>query len=119
MKLPTIAEIRIPILIVLAVGEAIGFALLQGHRSFVAFIVLSTLGIPIVVSLLWIDWIRSRGVPYNYVLGTIMSVYWIPVSWVRGLRVLFFILVASFVISVVIILRRLLKRRNVLQGGRA
>lgn len=64
MKLPEVAKLRIPMLLLLAVGETVGLAYFRGHRIFELFAALSTTGILLIVPLLWVDWMQRKGVPY-------------------------------------------------------
>jgi len=117
MKLPTIAKIRIPILLVLIVGEAIGFILLQGHQSLIGFTLLSLLGLPVALSFLWIDWIHSRGIRVSDYVTLIGLLLGIPMSWERGHYILCPILVICFSVFAISILRKLLG--NIQTGDRA
>jgi hypothetical protein len=121
MKLPTIAKIRVPILLVLIVSGTTGFILFQRHPSLslIVFTSLSLLIFPIAVSLLWIDWIRSRGVRFFEILSFILLLYWIPISWVEDHHNICLILIACFSIGGINIFRKLFRKRDVQIGGRA
>jgi hypothetical protein len=72
MRLPTIAKIRIPILIVLAIGEALGLLHFHGQRGFTQFAAFSLQGIFIITLPMWFNSLRQRGVPgWDIVIATV------------------------------------------------
>ena len=62
MKLPSIAKIRIPILLTLTIGEIAGLLHFFGQPNFVQFVVLSLEGILLTFPLLWANSLLRRGV---------------------------------------------------------
>jgi hypothetical protein len=93
MKLPSIPAIRIPILVVLAACEIAGIAYFHsrlvhhqshGQRDFAEFIALSVMGIVLIVPLLWIDWIRRRGIRYFQVFLVSLCVISFLDAWNNG-----------------------------------
>jgi hypothetical protein len=119
MKLSTIAEIRIPILLAMAVGETVGLFLCYGHRSFGPFLILSLWAIFLAISLLWIDWIRRRGVPYYNVFSTIMFGFFALGSWVTGEHIFALLFAGMSLLGLISIPRKLFRSVNTEQGGRA
>jgi hypothetical protein len=101
------------------VGGVVGFTLLQGRPGLIGFTILSLLGFPIAVSLLWIDWIHSRDVRFSTILAFILTLYWIPMSWAKGHHIITLVLIAYFSIGVFSISRKLFGKGNVQIGGRA
>jgi hypothetical protein len=62
MKLPTVAEIRVPLLAALIATEIGGIAHFYGSRSFLSFLYLCIVGAAITGMLLWIEKIEKIGV---------------------------------------------------------
>jgi hypothetical protein len=93
MKLPSISAMRIPILVALAACEIAGilyfYARLvhhqaHGQRYFSEFIALSAMGIVLIVPVLWIDWIRRRGIRYLQVFLVSLCVISFFDAWNNG-----------------------------------
>jgi hypothetical protein len=63
MTLPSIAKLRIAILLALAIAEGIGFQHFYGQHGFTQFVVFSLEGIFIIALALWFQSLRQRGVP--------------------------------------------------------
>jgi len=95
MKLPSISAsaIRIPILVTLAACEIAGIAYFylrlahhqaHGQRDITGFIALSAMGIVLIVPVLWIDWIRRRGVRYFQVFLISLCVISLFDAWNNG-----------------------------------
>jgi hypothetical protein len=72
MKLSNADEIRISILLALAVGEVVGFLHFYGQPSFTDFIIVSLSGILLTIPMLWIEWIQRSGISIFSVLASIL-----------------------------------------------
>ena len=73
MKLPSIAKIRIPITIAIAIGEIAALIYFYekfmlhpayGGRALIGFLLLSLMSIGLIVPYLWNDWLQRRGIQY-------------------------------------------------------
>jgi len=64
MNMPAIAKVRIPILVALAVSESVGIVHFYGQPRFERLVAISLAGILLIMPLLWIDWLKRRGVTY-------------------------------------------------------
>jgi hypothetical protein len=67
MQLSNKTEIRISILLALAIAETVGLLHFYGQPTFTLFIASSLMGIILIVPLLWIEWMQRRGISYFHV----------------------------------------------------
>jgi hypothetical protein len=65
MKSDSVAKLRIPILLALAVAEALGLFYYHGQPWFNMFFVLSTVALMLLVPLLWLEVLRRYNVRYS------------------------------------------------------
>jgi len=84
MKLSNADEIRISILMALAIGEIVGLFHFFGQPTFIAFFIHSLAGILIIIPLLWLEWIQWRGVSYFSVLYAICVCTAMTAGWNEG-----------------------------------
>lgn len=73
MKAPAVAKFRIPILLTLAIAEALGLLHFYGQQGFSQFAVLSLEGMLLTIPLLWVESLRQRGVPSFDILIAILA----------------------------------------------
>ena len=81
MKLSNADELRISILLALAIGEVVGFLHFYGKPNFTEFVIVSLAGILLTIPVLWIESIQRRGVSVFSVLASIwfcaaMTAFW-------------------------------------------
>jgi hypothetical protein len=118
MKLPTIVKIRIPILLALAIGEAVGLLHFYGQPKFFQFIVLSLAGIMLIVPLLWLDFMRRLEVPYSALILIPAAFLGIASSWKHGDDAFAVMWVVLLLVDITIILNSISKALTD-HGGRA
>jgi hypothetical protein len=84
MKLPSIAIVRVPILLALAIGEAAGLLYFYGHSKFFQLVVLSLTGIMFIVPLLWLEAMRRFKVSYSMAILIPAAFLGLANSWKHG-----------------------------------
>jgi hypothetical protein len=117
MNLPAIAKVRIPILVAIAIAEVVGFAYFSANRLqhpngqtwFSLFVFTSLVGVPLTVPLLWLDWMRRRGVVYYLVFLVVAFSLFAFTSWTRDERIYAFLFGGMSLVGVTKILIRLLR----------
>jgi hypothetical protein len=112
MKLPSLGQLRIPILLSLAVGECLGLIHFYGHRSFAEFVFVSWSVILFVDFLLSADWSKKRG--YSFA-GSLISACIVLVAlryWNAGDRISSVLLVSVPVFKASRIGRKLFSPTN-------
>jgi hypothetical protein len=115
MKLPTLAKLRFPILIVLAICEAIGLRYFYRTAEFRNFAILSLDGLVLTIPLLWIDSLRRRGLSgfniFIAVLAGINSVVLLRSAlnyWDRGEKALAVVSAEAALFIAIVILFKLI-----------
>jgi hypothetical protein len=84
MKLSNTDEIRISILMALAIGEVVGLLHFYGQPTFAQLVIHSLAGILLIIPLLWIEYIQRRGISYFSVLFSIGVCTGMTASWNEG-----------------------------------
>jgi hypothetical protein len=74
MKLPSIAKIRIPILLTLGCGEIASIILMRGHPDFHGFVAASLAVILLILPLFWIQEFWRRNISYFVVVFCALGV---------------------------------------------
>ncbi len=122
MKPPSIARVRIPILVALAIGETIGLIHYFGRWNFTQFLAMSSFLAFLIVPLLWLEFIRQIKASFPIFFLTPLTFISLANSWRGGHTgftitwAIFFLLVITLVLIRIYIEFRKGKHP---QGGRA
>jgi fumarate reductase subunit C len=84
MKVSNTDEIRISILMALAISEIVGLLHFYRQPMFAQFVIHSLAGILLIIPLLWIEYIQRRGISYFSVLFSIGVCTGMTASWNEG-----------------------------------
>ena len=122
MKLPSIAKIRIPILLVLAVGEIVGLAYFYGQPMFTKFLVLSLAFFMILIPILWFK--LAKCIDGSFLIFILIPMEFISLAnSLRDRETGIAIMWAIFLfVSIILVLIRIyieFRQSRKLQGGRA
>jgi len=122
MKLPTIAKLRIPILLALVIGEAVGLLYFRGQPTFYRFVVRSVLVFLYIIPALWLDFMRRIKVKYLEFLLIPMGFSSVAVTWKDGDFVAAVTFGVILIFYIGLFMRRLhiaFRKPRIIQGGRA
>jgi hypothetical protein len=123
MKLTPFAKLRITILLAIVIAETVSLYICYGQRFFIPYLILSLGPIFLAIPLLWIGWIRGRGVSYSDIFTTIMAGFIAIGDWQDRAhitsRILAVLFAAFFLLGAISIPRRLFRAVNNTQGGPA
>jgi hypothetical protein len=123
LSLLPITKLRLTILFATAVAETVSLYLCYGQRCFIPFLLFSLWAISLALPLLWIDWIRQRGVSYSDIFPTIMAGFMAIGDWQDGAhitsRILAVLFAALFILGAIFIPLKLFRAVGKTQGGPA
>jgi hypothetical protein len=118
MKSDSVAKLRIPILLALAVAEALGLFYFHGQPWFNMFFVLSTVALMLLVPLLWLEVLRRYNVRYARTVLFPAAFLGLTNSWRQHDPVMGWLWGIIFAINITVIFQDISKAiAN--QGGRA
>ena len=122
MTLPTVAKLRIPITLAIAIGEVVGILYFYRQPKFFQFVVLSLLGIMLATPLLWLDFMQRIKVKYFEFFWIPLCFTWTANTWKDGNRGFAIAWAILLLVGVTIVLIRIyvtFRPTKQFQGGRA
>jgi len=122
MKLPTVVQVRVPILLTMAVSVIFGLFYFYGQPKFFQFAISALVIILLIAPLLWLDALRRVDVTLRQIIVIPLTSSWLASTLHRGEKVLSAIWGILLLVGVISILIRIFihfQKQHQIEGGRA